>query len=65
EVNTAVNSMDHVTQQNAAMVEQSTASSGHLAEEAAKLRELVSRFKLRATASTQSAAGRRSGQLAA
>ncbi|MGB8288127.1 HAMP domain-containing methyl-accepting chemotaxis protein [Rhizobium ruizarguesonis] len=65
EVNTAVNSMDHVTQQNAAMVEQSTAASGHLAEEAAKLRELVSRFKLRATTSTQSAAGRRSGQLAA
>ncbi|MBB3745661.1 methyl-accepting chemotaxis protein [Rhizobium anhuiense] len=65
EVNTAVNSMDQVTQQNAAMVEQSTAASGHLAEEAAKLRELVSRFKLRATASTPSAAGRRSGQLAA
>ncbi|MBY5558986.1 HAMP domain-containing protein [Rhizobium leguminosarum] len=64
EVNTAVNSMDQVTQQNAAMVEQSTAASGHLAEEAAKLRELVSRFRLRATASP-SAAGRRSGQLAA
>ncbi|WP_027666717.1 methyl-accepting chemotaxis protein [Rhizobium leguminosarum] len=64
EVNTAVNSMDQVTQQNAAMVEQSTAASGHLAEEAAKLRELVSRFRLRATAS-QSATGRRSGQLAA
>jgi methyl-accepting chemotaxis protein len=46
------------------MVEQSTAASGHLAEEAAKLRELVSRFKLRATAS-QSATGRRGGQLAA
>ncbi|MBY5775684.1 HAMP domain-containing protein [Rhizobium leguminosarum] len=65
EVNTAVNSMDQVTQQNAAMVEQSTAASGHLAEEAAKLRELVSRFRLRATTSTPSAAGRRSGQLAA
>ncbi|AHF82801.1 chemotaxis protein [Rhizobium leguminosarum bv. trifolii WSM1689] len=64
EVNTAVNSMDQVTQQNAAMVEQSTAASGHLAEEAAKLRELVSRFRLRATASP-SAAGRRGGQLAA
>ncbi|MGO6943478.1 methyl-accepting chemotaxis protein [Rhizobium johnstonii] len=64
EVNTAVNSMDQVTQQNAAMVEQSTAASGQLAEEAAKLRELVSRFRLRATAS-QSATGRRSGQLAA
>ncbi|MGR9134738.1 methyl-accepting chemotaxis protein [Rhizobium leguminosarum] len=65
EVNTAVNSMDQVTQQNAAMVEQSTAASGQLAQEAAKLRELVSRFRLRATASTQSAAGRRGGQLAA
>ncbi|NYT34514.1 methyl-accepting chemotaxis protein [Rhizobium sp. WYCCWR 11128] len=64
EVNTAVNSMDQVTQQNAAMVEQSTAASGQLAEEAAKLRELVSRFRLRATAS-QSATGRRGGQLAA
>ncbi|MBX5197530.1 MULTISPECIES: methyl-accepting chemotaxis protein [unclassified Rhizobium] len=63
EVNTAVNSMDQVTQQNAAMVEQSTAASGHLAQEAARLRELVSRFKLHATASTQS--GRRGGQLAA
>ncbi|QKK24759.1 methyl-accepting chemotaxis protein [Rhizobium hidalgonense] len=58
EVNTAVNSMDQVTQQNAAMVEQSTAASGQLAQEAAKLRELVSRFKLRATDSAQSAAGR-------
>ncbi|MCA2410556.1 HAMP domain-containing protein [Rhizobium leguminosarum bv. viciae 248] len=64
EVNTAVNSMDQVTQQNAAMVEQSTAASGHLAEEAARLRELVSRFRLRATASP-SATGRRGGQLAA
>ncbi|MEH7850156.1 methyl-accepting chemotaxis protein [Rhizobium laguerreae] len=64
EVNTAVNSMDQVTQQNAAMVEQSTAASGHLAEEAARLRELVSRFRLQPTASP-SAAGRRGGQLAA
>ncbi len=65
EVNTAVNSMDQVTQQNAAMVEQSTAASGQLAQEAAKLRELVSRFRLRATASTPTAAARRGGQLAA
>ncbi|MBY5405873.1 methyl-accepting chemotaxis protein [Rhizobium sp. Z1P35] len=65
EVNTAVNSMDQVTQQNAAMVEQSTAASGQLAQEAATLRELVSRFKLRATAPTQSVTGRRGGQLAA
>ncbi|PDT02146.1 methyl-accepting chemotaxis protein [Rhizobium chutanense] len=65
EVNTAVNSMDQVTQQNAAMVEQSTAASSQLAQEAAKLRELVSRFKLRATASAQSAAGRPRAQWAA
>ncbi|MBB4239191.1 methyl-accepting chemotaxis protein [Rhizobium esperanzae] len=64
EVNTAVNSMDQVTQQNAAMVEQSTAASSQLAQEAAKLRELVARFKLRATASAQSA-GRQRAQWAA
>lgn len=46
EVNTAVNHMDQTTQQNAAMVEQSTAASSALAGEAARLRELVSRFKL-------------------
>jgi methyl-accepting chemotaxis protein len=46
EVNTAVNSMDQSTQQNAAMVEQSTAAASSLALEAAKLRDLVARFKL-------------------
>ncbi|MBP1859700.1 methyl-accepting chemotaxis protein [Rhizobium herbae] len=46
EVNTAVNQMDQTTQQNAAMVEQSTAASSSLAMEAAKLRELVGQFKL-------------------
>jgi methyl-accepting chemotaxis protein len=46
EVNIAVNSMDQSTQQNAAMVEQSTAASSSLAMEAAKLRDLVSQFKL-------------------
>jgi len=38
--------MDHATQQNAAMVEQSTAASAMLAAETAKLRSLVSRFRL-------------------
>jgi methyl-accepting chemotaxis protein len=57
EVNTAVNSMDQTTQQNAAMVEQSTAASATLAMEAAKLREHVSQFKLRGAApAAQSAA---------
>lgn len=46
EVNQAVNSMDQATQQNAAMVEQATAASGALAEEAARLRDLVSQFTL-------------------
>jgi methyl-accepting chemotaxis protein len=46
EVNTAVNSMDQTTQQNAAMVEQSTAASSALAQEAERLRDLVSRFTL-------------------
>ncbi|MCD2173086.1 methyl-accepting chemotaxis protein [Rhizobium sp. C4] len=47
EVNVAVNSMDQTTQQNAAMVEQSTAASSSLAQEAIKLRDLVGRFQLR------------------
>lgn len=46
EISTAVNSMDQMTQQNAAMVEESTAASASLATEAAKLRQLVSQFKL-------------------
>ncbi len=46
EVNTAVNQMDQVTQQNAAMVEQSTAASHALAQEAEELARLTSRFQL-------------------
>jgi methyl-accepting chemotaxis protein len=46
QVNTAVNQMDHVTQQNAAMVEQSTAASRVLAQEAQELGKLVARFKV-------------------
>ncbi len=46
QVNTAVNQMDQVTQQNAAMVEQSTAASHALAHEAETLTELVSRFRI-------------------
>ena len=45
EINTAVNTMDQGTQQNAAMVEQSTAASHGLAQEAAALLELVAQFK--------------------
>ena len=46
EVNTAVNQMDQVTQQNAAMVEESNAASATLAEEAGRLNQLISQFTL-------------------
>ena len=46
EVNTAVNQMDQVTQQNAAMVEESNAASATLAEEAGRLNQLISQFQL-------------------
>jgi len=45
EVNTAVNQMDQVTQQNAAMVEQTTAASHNLSKEALQLGRLVEGFK--------------------
>ncbi|GBQ08155.1 methyl-accepting chemotaxis protein [Acidiphilium acidophilum] len=44
EVNVAVNQMDQVTQQNAAMVEQATAASHGLSSEAAELARLVEGF---------------------
>jgi methyl-accepting chemotaxis protein len=46
EVNTAVNQMDQVTQQNAAMVEETNAAGATLAQEAGRLRELISKFEL-------------------
>jgi len=50
QVNTAVNQMDQVTQQNAAMVEESTAASHSLSGEAAELAKLVAQFQTGATA---------------
>ncbi len=47
QVNVAVNQMDQVTQQNAAMVEQSTAASRSLAQETSELLVLTRRFRLR------------------
>jgi methyl-accepting chemotaxis protein len=55
QVNTAVNQMDQVTQQNAAMVEQSTAASHSLAGEATELAKLVAQFQTGAAAPTQAA----------
>ena len=46
QVNLAVNQMDQVTQQNAAMVEQSTAASRSLAQETSELQLLTHRFRL-------------------
>ncbi|SIR02363.1 methyl-accepting chemotaxis protein [Rhizobium sp. RU35A] len=57
EVNTAVNQMDQVTQQNAAMVEEATAASSHLAGEADKLRVLIASFQLPGRGQTMPAAG--------
>ena len=45
QVNTAVGEMDRVTQQNAAMVEQSTAAARSLADEARELNGVVARFR--------------------
>jgi methyl-accepting chemotaxis protein len=46
EIHVAINHMDQITQQNAAMVEESTAASASLAEEASHLREQVGRFRV-------------------
>ncbi len=50
EVNTAVNQMDQVTQQNAAMVEEANAAGANLATEAARLRGLIGEFQVGGTA---------------
>ena len=46
EVNTAMNQMDQVTQQNAAMVEEATAASHSLMREADDLARLIRQFEL-------------------
>lgn len=45
QVNTAVGDMDRMTQQNAAMVEESTAAARSLADEATELDRLIAQFK--------------------
>ncbi|RWX77304.1 methyl-accepting chemotaxis protein [Neorhizobium lilium] len=59
EVNTAVNQMDQVTQQNAAMVEEANAAGATLANEAGRLRDMIAQFQLGNAASSQTAALRR------
>ncbi|QGZ64914.1 HAMP domain-containing protein [Paraburkholderia acidisoli] len=48
QVNVAVSQMDHVTQQNAALVEQASAAAQSMAHQASGLSEAVSIFKVRA-----------------
>jgi methyl-accepting chemotaxis protein len=62
EVNTAVNEMDQVTQQNAAMVEESTAASLSLNREATDLAQLVGRFQVSAGGAGQAPAPLRRAQ---
>ena len=56
EINTSVNHMDQMTQQNAAMVEETSAAGQSLAEESYNLRQLLSRLKVNAA---KAAAGHR------
>jgi len=64
EVNSAVNQMDQVTQQNAAMVEQSTATSHNLAHESDALARLLQRFTLSNRTGAGGAAARRATRAA-
>jgi len=55
QVNSAVNQMDQMTQQNAAMVEQTTAAAHSLKGEASRLTSLVNQFSTAGAAQTQAA----------
>jgi methyl-accepting chemotaxis protein len=68
EVNTSINQMDQTTQQNASMVEETTAASHTLAQEAMELSRLVMQFTVRtqeAAAPSRVAPARRSAHRAA
>ena len=51
EINSAINQMDQVTQQNAAMMEEATAASHSLQQETDELGELTAKFRIAAPAS--------------
>jgi len=59
QVNTAINQMDQVTQQNAAMVEEATAASTSLRAEADQLSSLVGGFRIGQQGPVDRAAARR------
>jgi methyl-accepting chemotaxis protein len=58
QVNQAIIEMDHVTQQNAALVEQAAAAAKAMQDQAASLAQAVSVFKIDAGAARQHAPGR-------
>lgn len=55
EINSSITSMDQMTQQNSALVEESTAAARALSEQASKLGELMAFFKLGAVSSSRRA----------
>jgi len=57
QINTAINQMDQATQQNAAMVEETTAASHALSQEALQLAGVVSTFRLSGTDAAPVASG--------
>jgi methyl-accepting chemotaxis protein len=59
QVNVAVGTIDRMTQQNAAMVEQATAATRSLSSEAQRLSELVAQFRVSGAAAAQPAPLRR------
>ncbi|MCQ1575001.1 methyl-accepting chemotaxis protein [Neorhizobium galegae] len=61
EINTAVNSLDHTTQQNAAMVEETSAASASLANESTTLRQLLGQFRISDGTQSQVYALRKAG----
>lgn len=62
EVNSAVNQMDQVTQQNAAMVEQATAASHGMMQEAETLNRLIAQFRIGAEAAAEEEDPRSAGR---
>jgi methyl-accepting chemotaxis protein len=64
EINQAVNAIDQGTQQNAAMVEESSAAAHSLSIEAASLFEMVEKFKLREDGASRQQAARASQRAA-
>lgn len=65
EINTGVSQMDQVTQQNAAIVEETTAASHGLARETEKLVELVGRFETGKDLAAEAGASREANPAAA